>query len=227
MPKIQTLTLTLGHEKYFRRDIPKIRGYFGSRFPQYIQLHHHIEANKFIYAYPLVQYKVLNYTPTIIGINEGAAVLKKIQHQVNELKIGETIIPVTEKSITVTEQIFGLDEQLHFYKFITPWLGLNQKNYQLYRAADNDNRLQLLNRILIGNLLALSKAFGYTVPDQIMISSDTQLKMTKLKGTGMTGFRGLFATNFIIPDLLGVGKSVSRGFGTVKQISLEQLAQYY
>ena len=38
---------------------------------------------------------------------------------------------------------------------------------------------------------------------------------TKLKGTPMLGFLGTFSVNFEIPDYWGIGKSVSRGFGTV------------
>jgi len=34
----------------------------------------------------------------------------------------------------------------------------------------------------------------------------------------MLGFLGEFEVNFDIPDYLGIGKSVSRGFGTVKKI---------
>jgi hypothetical protein len=37
----------------------------------------------------------------------------------------------------------------------------------------------------------------------------------------MTGFEGTFAVNFELPDLIGLGKSVSRGFGTVKQVQRE------
>ena len=34
----------------------------------------------------------------------------------------------------------------------------------------------------------------------------------------MLGFRGTFSVNFEIPYYWGIGKSVSRGFGTVKRI---------
>ncbi len=40
---------------------------------------------------------------------------------------------------------------------------------------------------------------------------------TSLKGTPMLGFLGTFSVNFAIPDYWGIGKSVSRGFGTVKR----------
>ncbi|MDA8215778.1 MAG: CRISPR-associated endonuclease Cas6 [Nitrospiraceae bacterium] len=38
------------------------------------------------------------------------------------------------------------------------------------------------------------------------------------KGTPMLGFLGTFSVNFEIPDYWGIGKSVSRGVGTVKRI---------
>ena len=34
----------------------------------------------------------------------------------------------------------------------------------------------------------------------------------------MLGFLGAFSVNFAIPDYWGIGKSVSRGFGTVIRI---------
>ena len=220
MTNLTTFTLTLGDEKFFRRDIPKIRGFFAAKFPQYIELHHHIAAKKYIYSYPLIQYKVLNHTPTIIGINEGVAILKKIYDKVDELKIGETRIPIREKKIVQKQEVFGLSDQLQFYKFIIPWLGLNQKNYSNYQTASAAGKFDLLNRVLIGNILSMSKSLGYTVADKIMVSSDTRLQLTKLKGRELSGFIGFFAANFQIPDFLGIGKSVSRGFGTLKKIEL-------
>jgi hypothetical protein len=36
--------------------------------------------------------------------------------------------------------------------------------------------------------------------------------------TPMIGFLGNFSVNFEIPDYWGIGKSVSRGFGTIKRV---------
>ena len=41
---------------------------------------------------------------------------------------------------------------------------------------------------------------------------------TGLKGVPMLGFVGTFRVNFAIPEHAGIGKSVSRGFGTVERI---------
>ena len=36
---------------------------------------------------------------------------------------------------------------------------------------------------------------------------------------GVIGFLGTFQVNFDFPDYIGLGKSVSRGFGTIKKIN--------
>jgi hypothetical protein len=41
-----------------------------------------------------------------------------------------------------------------------------------------------------------------------------------MKGVEIATFKGEFMVNFLIPDYFGLGKSVSRGFGTVKRCSL-------
>ncbi|MFQ6084425.1 MAG: CRISPR-associated endonuclease Cas6, partial [Candidatus Aminicenantia bacterium] len=65
---------------------------------------------------------------------------------------------------------------------------------------------------------SMSKSLGYTVPEPIK-ANITNLREVKiyLKGIPMIGFLGTFSVNFNIPDYWGLGKSVSRGFGTIKK----------
>ena len=64
----------------------------------------------------------------------------------------------------------------------------------------------------------MSKGLGYTVTDELKADVNVREVTTRLKGVPMIGFMGKFSVNFEIPDYLGIGKSVSRGFGTVKKI---------
>jgi hypothetical protein len=65
----------------------------------------------------------------------------------------------------------------------------------------------------------MTKGLGYTVPDPIKAKiANIREVSTSLKGTPMLGFLGTFSVNFEIPDYWGIGKSVSRGFGTVKRV---------
>jgi hypothetical protein len=58
------------------RDAHKLRGYFGNMFQEYSPLlHNHLESGESAYRYPLVQYKVINRIPTLVGLNEGADLL--------------------------------------------------------------------------------------------------------------------------------------------------------
>lgn len=70
-----------------------------------------------------------------------------------------------------------------------------------------------------GNIISMSKGLGYTFPAPIKANVHKIREVqTWLKGTPMLGFLGTFSVNFDIPDYWGIGKSVSRGFGTVKRI---------
>ncbi|MBI3008405.1 MAG: CRISPR-associated endonuclease Cas6 [Candidatus Omnitrophica bacterium] len=69
----------------------------------------------------------------------------------------------------------------------------------------------------------MSKGLGYTVPEPIRVSiRHIKEVKTSLKGTPMLGFIGTFSVNFEIPDYWGIGKSVSRGFGTVRRVNLDK-----
>lgn len=72
--KLKTLEMTFEGTEEFRGDANQIRGFFASKFNEYDQLHNH-NTDRFYYRYPLVQYKVLDRMPFIVGVNEGAEIL--------------------------------------------------------------------------------------------------------------------------------------------------------
>jgi len=65
----------------------------------------------------------------------------------------------------------------------------------------------------------MSKSLDYQVPDTIKCDVRVKIRKMRLKDVNLMAFIGGFNVNFIIPDYLGIGKSVSRGFGAVKQLS--------
>ena len=68
---------------------------------------------------------------------------------------------------------------------------------------------------LTGNILSMSKSLNYQVPDRINCETDVRICKGRQKDTKIMTFTGTFSTNFFIPEYLGLGKSVSRGFGAV------------
>lgn len=156
----------------------------------------------------------------VIGINEGVEVLKEIYDQFDEIRLGENTYPIMSKGIRLMNQDFGLSDKFHSYEFVTPWFALSQENYKkFYLAGSREARDELMNRTLVGNILSMSKTLGYTVKDRIKAKVDYRFGKARLKDTNTLTFTGTFITNFLIPDYLGIGKSVSRGFGAVRNIS--------
>jgi hypothetical protein len=78
---------------------------------------------------------------------------------------------------------------------------------------------KLLRKILIGNLLSLSKALGYEVPGPIEAEVDVgePTEVILKPGVVLLGFSGRFHANFSIPQNWGIGKQSARGFGTVQR----------
>ncbi len=194
------------------------RGFVAGRFPESVLLHQH-DGQNLIYAHPLVQYKLLDDL-MIVGMCDGAEALHNIYNRIDRIVLGGEMYNVTEKSMHEKTVDFSHSPSFVSYTFLTPWLALNENNYKKYqRLGTWQKRKELLSKILIGNILSMSKSLGYTVPAPIEVELGKLREVpTKLKGTPMIGFLGSFSVNFEIPDLWGIGKSVSRGFGTVKRI---------
>lgn len=215
---IKTFTLTLASTRPITGSAPELRGFFATKFTEYSLLHQH-NADRLIYRYPLVQYKMIDGAPMVIGINEGIEVLKQVYDKYDEIRLGEETYNIVEKGISVREQEFGLSEKFHSYEFETPWLALNQENYMKYYSMRSmDERKDFLRKTLTGNLLSMSKSLGYQIPGLIKCEVEVRMKKDRLKDVNVLAFTGGFCANFQIPDYLGIGKSVSRGFGAVKQI---------
>ncbi len=216
--EMKTLFITLKTSHPVEEDASKLRGFIGNKFPDYPILHHHISDVGFLYTYPKVQYKIIEGTPIILGIEEGAEVVKEISEKIDELTLGKQTYRTLEKQIFEKIEEFGKVKEYKQYKFITPWLALNEKNYGKYKDLDRKNQILLLHKILIGNVLSIAKAFDYVVLSKIGVRTKIKPINVQSKGISLVGFTGEFQVNFDLPDLIGIGKSVSRGFGTVKRI---------
>jgi len=221
MTPISTTLIQFPEIKLPTSAAQQLRGYFGNLFKEQSPLlHNHYEDGNSIYRYPLVQYKVIDKVPTLLGINEGAALLVQLFLKIKEIDISGKKYLIQSKNIeALTSPLEVNTETLFEYQFKTLWLGLNQENHKIYKNLQDDKEKQkLLEKILTANLISLSKGLGYTVKDKIMVKSQLLEKSTKFKGEEMLAFSGQFICNMQIPKLLGIGKAVSRGYGAVIQV---------
>lgn len=204
------------------RDAHKLRGYFGTLFKEHSPLlHNHYEDGTFRYKYPVVQYKIIDDIPTLVGIEEGANLLTDLFLKIKELDIDGRKYIIRSKNIESSQEEIGYCTTLKKYKFNTLWMALNQKNYPLYQDLKNpQDRQDMLNRILVGNILSLFRNCGVELKsgERLMTNATVREHQTNFKDQKMIAFAGGFVANATLPSSVGLGKAVSRGFGTVERL---------
>ncbi|GBC60652.1 hypothetical protein DENIS_1609 [Desulfonema ishimotonii] len=196
-----------------------LRGAIANLYSDNILFHQHEQSGRVVYEYPQIQYKVINGCALVVGLGKGAEALAQVNMLERELLLGRERYQVASQQVSYSTVSAGISIPHLLYEFVTPWLALNEKNHDRYhRTGDEFRRKRILAKILTGNLLSMSKGLGYTVraPIETEFLEFREIR-TRLKGTPMTAFEGVFAVNFSIPAFWGIGKSASRGFGTIIQ----------
>ncbi|NLZ30981.1 MAG: CRISPR-associated endonuclease Cas6 [Methanomicrobiales archaeon] len=207
--KVRTLYMVLETDRPMQEDATKLRGCIGNRFAEYPLLHQHAKTP--LLTYPRVQYKVIEGTPAILGIEEGATILKEISGEITELALRTRTYRVVQK--VMYEQMVDIEvtRQPVQYRFLSPWLALNSRNYEKFRSIDDWNeKKRLLNAILIGNILSLAKGLGIVIERRLYAHSRLNAMRTQYKGIEMTAFSGELRINARLPDYIGIGKGVSQ-----------------
>jgi len=199
------------------RDAHKLRGYFGEIFKEHSPLlHNHFDDGSLRYRYPLVQYKVIDRGPMLIGFGEGAELLIELFLKIKYLEIEGTVYFINSKNIENRKVDLGEFSKLYEYQFKTLWMALNQKNFSEYMKLKTEKeKTVFLNKQLQNNILSFYKGVGYWCPEKVMVKGRFTKKITLFKNKKMLAFEGSFVSNALIPDYAGIGKSTSRGFGTV------------
>ena len=226
--KINLSILRLSDEKFRQRDAHKIRGYVGQKWREYDMLHNHAADGRPQYRYPLVQYKVLNGTPIIVGMQEGIDLLQKVFLELKTLDVDGQTFENLHKELSQCEVEFGDTQERILYQFITPWMALNQQNYDKFRrfgldlnrstVIEHEEQLDMLQAILVNNIIAVAKSLKYTVEQDLTPRVFVETCSVKFKSQPMVAFKGFFDINFELPNLIGLGKSSARGFGTVQRV---------
>jgi hypothetical protein len=85
-----------------------------------------------------------------------------------------------------------------------------------YRFLTNQEKPSYLNRLLGQNIIFLANEVGINLEDNIF----TKVKVSSLFPRPVDenkwgAFMGEFKTNFVLPNYVGVGNGITRGFGTI------------
>ncbi|CAN2040601.1 conserved hypothetical protein [Candidatus Magnetomoraceae bacterium gMMP-15] len=205
--------------KIERRRIPAFRGAVIEKAGRENLLFHNHLNQKFRYGYPLIQYKSVNKNPTIVCIDQGAEDILKFFQQDNwDLVIHDQKIKTRIKHVFADYFECKLSPKPLNYR-IHNWFALNEKNFNKFIILNNQaKKAAFLERILIGNILTFAKGINWNIDGQVevKISDLPKIRSFSFKNHQMVGFDIDFTSNIILPEFIGLGKSVSRGFGMIK-----------
>jgi hypothetical protein len=170
------------------------------------------------YVYPRLQYKVIRGAPMIAAINEGCELLWDLYDKIDSAGLEQGGCKVTEKRLIEKKAPFGICEEFRKYRFLTPWLCLPEGEFKRYLLAGYDERNKLLARVLDGQIKSAAESLGYDLGQALQIRLNIKPNYIFQREIHVAGLFGSFLANFEFPSFLGIGKSVSRGFGAVKQM---------
>ncbi len=182
--------------------------------------HNHTDEG-FRYAYPLIQYKILQGRAALVGVNQGANDLLWLRPYLSrEHHIGFKNILFEIMSIENAEAQIGVSSHTMRYR-LNNWLPLNQKNDRLFHSTkDESKRLMLLEGILTNNIVAFFQAFDYSPSEHIFCSIERRGPIEKVmyKDVQMRAVDVDFITNALLPLNIGIGKGTSLGHGIIQTI---------
>lgn len=133
-----------------------------------VLFHQHKEDGTFVYNYPLIQYKIIEGKGLLVGIDKGARVIANVNLLKKRMNFGKEEYIVQRQEMSFQKSAMGLFGGIREYNFLSMWLALNEKNYEKYQGVGSwSKKKELLGKILIGNIISMSKTLGYTVPAPI------------------------------------------------------------
>ena len=200
------------------QQVPEFRGAVIAALDQKRLLFHNHDEQGLRYAYPLIQYKVLDGKAGIVATGEGIDQLAEL------LVVGRHELTVGHQHMTLeVEQVLPLQYQLQvwdqlWHYRVLRWLPLNSEHYRQYQSLESlPQRVAMLQDIMRGNILAMGKGLGVRFDRrvEVLLTGLDQPRLVRVKGTQVMSFNAQMRCNVNIPQFLGLGKHSSLGYGVV------------
>lgn len=198
------------------RDLEKLRGFLADKYRENTVFHNHL-SDGYNYTYPKLQYKLIKNMLSIMGIGEDVTEInKKLFEEIDYLNIDGNLIFDIQKEIEIfDDEIEFTGDKMYEYRFVTPYLPLNDKNFSKYLRRE-----YTLEQAITNNILEVLKGLGIWLEkeNKIYVSADLQITSRDLKNVNMIAFIGNFYTNMKFPDYFSLGKRKSLGYGTFVKV---------
>ena len=170
------------------------------------------------YLYPRVQVKILDEQIYLLGIEEGVEPVESLVKNLDIMNFGNITFQVEGVENDVLDIDFGPSDKSIYYEFLTPWIALNKINLKRYRSLGNsdEERIKFLRRLLSQNIAFIGKELGLRLDAKIFVDLSLDTLKPRIMDEGKSAsFEGGFCTNFVLPNFIGVGNGITKGFGVL------------
>ena len=171
------------------------------------------------FLYPRIQVKILNEQIYLVGIKEGVEPIELIMENMELLNFGNITFKIEDIESEKIELDLGCTDKAIHYNFLSPWIALNRVNLKRYKGCSEKNpkkQTDFLRRLLSQNIAFIGKEFGLSLESRIFVDLSLESLEPKLLDDGKAGsFNGSFNSNFVLPNYIGVGNGITKGFGVL------------
>lgn len=215
MTQINTLVLCMD-TPLKSSELARFRGAVNAVISSHNILFHNHNGQYFRYAYPLIQYKCLAGKAAIVAIGEGVVAMEELFAGTDfSIRLGKRTIALQIESIKAEEVKVSQSIVPIVYQLFD-WLPFNEANYEHFVSISRmAERVELLERILTGNILSLFKGLDVFIgfPLHIEIVHYVQKTPVVYKGVKLMRFDVSFMANVLLPNYVGLGRHSSVGAG--------------
>ncbi len=227
MPTTLPILKAIFSPSIYESEVSAFRGAFLEKIPldqeDFAWFHNHFPDGSSQYHYPRVQYKRENQMPIMICFGEAFQPGQDLvaDDKFPQLKLRDHKNELALEAYEVKKYPLGITDDMSQLYSIRNWQALNQHNYREYQELESlRDIIYFLEPKLIGNILSFAKAVNWHIAEKIQLEI-TQMRPTQhinYKGVRVFAFNFVFRTNVLLPDHIGLGKGVSRGFGNIRKI---------
>lgn len=205
------------------KALPYFRGAVIASLEKKDILFHNHDEDKLRYSYPLIQYKRIHKKAAVMGIGKGIEVISQllIARDFN-YQIGNEQVEMRIEAVDAYDNEITLSEDASYRYRLQNWLPLNSSNYAQYQNSESlVERIQILERVLIGNILSFLKGIDIHLEEQLTvhITDIAGQRAVTYKKVKLMAFDIEFKANITLPQYIGIGKNASIGCGVLTKMT--------
>ena len=206
-------------DKPVRKTSYQVKGILMKEFPNESLIPYINGSYRNQFLYPRIQVKIINEQIYLIGIKEGVEPIESIMNNLEILNFGNITFKIENIEKEINELQLGTTDRAIHYNFLSPWIGLNRvnlKRYQGFSDKKSKSKIDFLRRLLSQNIAFIAKEFNVSLDNRIFVDISLTSLLPKILDAGKAGaFDGSFNSNFVLPNYIGLGNGITKGFGVL------------